>query len=591
MALKLSQNQYIGKVVDLPSELTPGSVFFSIDEGSENVYVYNEQGAPTLVAGEGGFVPYTGATTDVDLGAHDLSLSGDIEIVRTEVDNDVSVGISIDTSKENTDGSGFASSVYGIKSYSKANSTETVVNINGLWAKAEHLGSGATYYITGSTNRSYHGGSGDCPAMYGTFSEAKIYGTGVGSHGYVMGSNIVTKLDNANANVNQLQGQHVAVQLNAGTVNQNLIVQILDFDNSGGTITGDFEYLRIQNDTFTSTVGGTARAIHCLSVLPSLFGGLIEATSFIGDSVILKPSDISLITSPADGEMAVDSTDLNELKWYNGTDWKTVNPGFALASLNTGTINSTKDLARSGKTSFGGDDPTRQLEIIGDFWNKETIAGAGTIVLESTSNVYSDFGFTGDLIEGFASTYRKEGTNYFSSMLVGDTSISGVSDTAASIGIYDGANPLAADQFSRLFAYEDIATGHTIIDIHSKNGSVDNKLRIKDGLAELDKMFRMFNYGKSNYHEGDTFDDSIAGTATIGAPITLAAFDTSGHLMEINVETLGHKSYTVSGLPAGTLGDRAYVTDGTVGSYGDTAAGSGSRNLPVFFDGTNWIYA
>ena len=72
MALKLSQNQYIGKVVDLPSELTPGSVFFSIDEGSENVYVYNEQGAPTLVAGEGGFVPYTGATTDVDLGAHDL---------------------------------------------------------------------------------------------------------------------------------------------------------------------------------------------------------------------------------------------------------------------------------------------------------------------------------------------------------------------------------------------------------------------------------------------------------------------------------------------------------------------------------------
>jgi hypothetical protein len=295
MALKLNQNQYSGLLEDLPAKLTPGSIFTSIDEGSASIYVYNEVGKPILSDGES-FVPYTGATTNVDLGANDLSLTGDIDITRTEVDNDASVGISVDTSKENTDGSGFASSVYGVKSFSKANSTEVVLDVSGLWGKAEHLGSGTTYYVTGSASRGYHGGSGNSTGIYGTFSEAKVYGTGVGSHGYVMGTNIVTELNNANADVNQLQGQHVSIKLDAGTVNENIIVSILDFDNSGGTITGDFEYLRIQNDTFTSTVGGTARAIHCLSVLPSLFGGSIEAPVF--------KFDTAAAATVAEGELA-----------------------------------------------------------------------------------------------------------------------------------------------------------------------------------------------------------------------------------------------------------------------------------------------
>ena len=56
---------------------------------------------------------------------------------------------------------------------------------------------------------------------------------------------------------------------------------ILDFDYTGtGVITGDFEYLRIQNDTLP-VISGTSRAINSLSILPSVFGGSLESTGFI----------------------------------------------------------------------------------------------------------------------------------------------------------------------------------------------------------------------------------------------------------------------------------------------------------------------
>ena len=60
---------------------------------------------------------------------------------------------------------------------------------------------------------------------------------------------------------------------------------LLDFDYTGtGTITGDFEYLRIQNDTLP-TVSGTSRAINSLSTLPSYFAGDIELPT--GKGIIL----------------------------------------------------------------------------------------------------------------------------------------------------------------------------------------------------------------------------------------------------------------------------------------------------------------
>lgn len=52
---------------------------------------------------------------------------------------------------------------------------------------------------------------------------------------------------------------------------------------------------------------------------------------------------------------------------------------------------------------------------------------------------------------------------------------------------------------------------------------------------------------------------------------------------------LKDKAYTVATLPAGTIGDTAYVTDATAPTYLGTLTGGGSVVCPVFYNGTAWV--
>lgn len=49
------------------------------------------------------------------------------------------------------------------------------------------------------------------------------------------------------------------------------------------------------------------------------------------------------------------------------------------------------------------------------------------------------------------------------------------------------------------------------------------------------------------------------------------------------------KGYTVSTLPSGTLGDRAYVTDAVTAVFQAVPTGGGSVKTPVFYNGSNWV--
>jgi len=49
------------------------------------------------------------------------------------------------------------------------------------------------------------------------------------------------------------------------------------------------------------------------------------------------------------------------------------------------------------------------------------------------------------------------------------------------------------------------------------------------------------------------------------------------------------KAYTVATLPAGVVGDIAYVTDATAPTYLATIVGGGAVITPVFYNGTNWV--
>ena len=263
-----------GDLIPISDTSDANNTLFNVTAGTLSTF-FNENGVWTPITGG---INYSGG----NVGIGTTTPTGYLDIQQTNVANDETRGANIDVTKENTSGAGFASNIYGIKSYSKGNSAETVVNIGGTWSKAEHTGTGRTYYITGSTNRGYHNGTGQSSSVTGTFSEARIDGTGTGTHGYVIGVNSIAKLDNANATVQYLQGQHCTVQLADGEVTDNVMSLLLDFDYTGaGTITGDFEYLRIQNDTLP-TVSGTSRAINSLSTLPSYFAGDIELPAVKG---------------------------------------------------------------------------------------------------------------------------------------------------------------------------------------------------------------------------------------------------------------------------------------------------------------------
>lgn len=55
--------------------------------------------------------------------------------------------------------------------------------------------------------------------------------------------------------------------------------------------------------------------------------------------------------------------------------------------------------------------------------------------------------------------------------------------------------------------------------------------------------------------------------------------------------TVRFKGYTVATLPAGVVGDNAYVTDALAPAFLSTVVGGGAIVTPVFYNGTNWVGA
>ena len=155
----------------------------------------------------------------------------------------------------------------------------TQANSNyGVYAKGEFEGtSGFTNFIIGGNLEARYDGSGTNGAnasMYGVYNLARATSVANGTVSYMIGANTQARVESANVTATNLQGQHTSVELTNGTAG-DVIVNLLDFDGTGGTVTNDFSYLQIQNDTMP-TVNGTARAINSKSVLPSLFQGQVE---------------------------------------------------------------------------------------------------------------------------------------------------------------------------------------------------------------------------------------------------------------------------------------------------------------------------
>lgn len=63
---------------------------------------------------------------------------------------------------------------------------------------------------------------------------------------------------------------------------------------------------------------------------------------------------------------------------------------------------------------------------------------------------------------------------------------------------------------------------------------------------------------------------------------------TGGSIAGVTLNTVG---YTVATLPAGTVGQRAYVTDALTPTFLGAAVGGGSVVCPVFRNATTWVTA
>ena len=78
------------------------------------------------------------------------------------------------------------------------------------------------------------------------------------------------------------------------------------------------------------------------------------------------------------------------------------------------------------------------------------------------------------------------------------------------------------------------------------------------------------------------------GTTGPSYPFTVVGTASFNNLV-IHNERIRLKGFTVSGLPAGTVGDFAYVTDASAPTYLGTIVGGGSITTPVFYNGSGWI--
>lgn len=254
-----------------------------------------------------------------------------------------------------------------------------------------------------------------------------------------------------------------------------------------------------------------------------------------GSSSLLPIIDLSSIIDPQTGQIILDSEDLNKLKYFNSTDWLAFESAFKLATGQTGTIDETKNVARTGKTSFGGDDPQHQVEVIGDFYNKEIFANGSESIIEVAESLFVNFGFPENIIKGMSAFLMKQGTNVYAGYAITETDFAVDDDLAAFFGLQLGI-PTAPEEFGRIKAFR-VKTGENefITDIETKNGIRLNRLRIRDGYLETQKPIQLNGYSGLKGLQGYQFEDTTNGTQTIGAPDYNLAIGQNNYMMKTDL--------------------------------------------------------
>ena len=278
--------------------------------------------------------------------------------------------------------------------------------------------------------------------------------------------------------------------------------------------------------------------------------------------VPIAPTGTPVLSEMQIGELQTDSNG----KIYQKIDETTLG-GLAedadIADFETSTELNVRDTNNRDRANHTG---TQVASTISDF---DTEVGNNSAVVLNTAKT----GLTGNEITKVATPANKQ------------------------IGIFTGPTTLKSEV---LFNY-DSATGNMGIGIATPVSSYSRVLHLHNaGAAGCVIHLTDSASGATNadgtellHHTSDTYlinrengNIIFFGSSERGRIDSAKKLTMLGEIQGTIIKTSG---YTVATLPAGTVGQRAYITDGLTPSYLGVAVGGGAVTCPVFFDGTNWI--
>ena len=265
----------------------------------------------TFVADKVSYLPLTGGTISGTLNISGAAHIGGISTAGsqlTSIANITTTGTNVNTWIDNliNPSSIATGAFYGAVMRAVSSGSNELGKLVGANTVARHSGSGGVDEMVGLVSLAEQTGSGDINEIYGAVARGRDAGNGSGTIGYLRGLWSEATLNNLNATASNIQATINQIKLLAGTAT-TATVSTLSFDYTGGSVSGDFNFLKIIDGNYTG-ISGTARAINSQAQLPSFFKGSVEAESF--NITALNAAPVSASATGTVGEIKFTENDI-----------------------------------------------------------------------------------------------------------------------------------------------------------------------------------------------------------------------------------------------------------------------------------------
>ena len=345
----------------------------------------------------------------------------------------------------------------------------------------------------------------------------------------------------------------------ANTLTTNFVPVQATFDTSGNFIT----FIGPGGVAFTT--GGGSLAINTTAITGGTSGRvLFDNAGTVGEKAVTGTGDVVLNSNPTfDTDITV-----NGAKVGVGTS--------GLYNTLLG-VNALTNATSFGNTAIGED--AGSAIVSGNF---NTAVGWGALAGDSSESVA-----IGSRAQNSAAATQ--------SVIIGESaSASGIASQSVYLG-YKAGNQLSYGQNNVFLGYQAGSTATTLTNCIAIGANAV--------LADFtDNVTVIGNTDITNTYIRTTSADIAVGGANKTKVINIGTGGSGSGSVATTLGATGvpstttvngllkQQTYTVSSLPTGTVGSRAFITDCTVGTalFGSIPTGGSNVKVPVYHDGTNW---